>query len=91
MLTVYDNHILFYLLCLQTLTNELMKSGCLENHLRANYPNHVNSNLKHFETSKKFENQTKITSFATQMATLNHILEANYKISLLITIKWKES
>ena len=67
---VYDDRITFYLLCLlcqQTLTNELVKSDRVENHLRAKHPNHVNSNLKYFKILKMiFENWTKITSlFAT--------------------------
>ena len=47
---VYDERIPFCLLCQQTLTNESMKSGHLENHLRAKHHNHVNSNMKYFET-----------------------------------------
>ena len=39
-------------LCLQTLTNESMKAGRLENHLKAKHPNHVKSNLQYFKTSK---------------------------------------
>ena len=69
----------------QTLTNKSMKSGHLENHLRAKHPNHVNSTMKYFETLNKKFQKRKITSlFATQTATLNRTLEASYKISLFI-------
>ena len=72
--------------CLQTLTNESMKAGRLENHLKANHPNHVKSNLQYFKTLKSsFEKRTKITSlFANQTASLNRTLEASYAISLLV-------
>ena len=49
----HDERSPFCLLCLQTLTNESMKAGRLENHLKAKHPNHVKSNLQYFETLKK--------------------------------------
>ena len=82
----HDERSPFCLLCLQTLTNESMKAGRLENHLKAKHPNHVKSNLQYFKTLKtNFEKRTKITSlFANQTASLNRTLEASYAISLLI-------
>ena len=82
----HDERSPFCLLCLQTLTNESMKAGRLENHLKAKHPNHVKSNLQYFKTlNTNFEKRTKITSlFANQTASLNRTLEASYAISLLI-------
>ena len=79
----HDERSPFCLLCVQTLTNESMKAGHLENHLKAKHPNHV---LQYFKTLKtNFEKRTKITSlFANQTASLNRTLEASYAISLLI-------
>ena len=87
----HDERSPFCLLCLQTLTNESMKAGRLENHLKAKHPNHVKSNLQYFKTLKtNFEKRTKITSlFANQTASLNRTLEASYAISLLIAISGK--
>ena len=74
------------LLCQHTLTNESMKAGHLENHLKAKQPDCVKSNLQYSIYFKdKFENRTTITSlFANQNASLNRALKASYEISLLI-------
>ena len=70
----------------ETLANESMNVGRLENHLRAKHPNHAKSNLQYFKTLKtNFENRTKITSlFANQTASIYRTLEASYEISLVI-------
>ena len=85
--SVHNERAPFCLLCQQTLTNESIKDGRLENHLRAKHPNHAKSNLQYFKSLKTdFENRTKITSlFANQTASANRALEASYKISLLNT------
>ena len=75
----HDERAPFCLLCLQTLTNESMKPGRLEHHLRTKHPNHTKSNLQYFKTLKtNFEKRTTITSlFANQTASLNRTLEAS--------------
>jgi len=55
---VHDERAPFCLLCQQTLSNESMKAGRLEAHLRVKHPNHVNSKLEYFKSLKdKFENR----------------------------------
>ena len=90
---VHDERAPFCLLCQQTLSNESMKAGRLEAHLRVKHPNHVNSKLEYFKSLKdKFENISKITTlFAAQTTALNRTLEASYEISLLIAKRWEES
>ena len=41
------------LICVQTLSNESMKKGRLESHLKIKHPNHLTSNLKYFRSLKK--------------------------------------
>ena len=84
--SVHDERTLFCLLCQQTLTNESVKAGRLENHLRAKHSNHATLTLQYFKTLKtNFENRTEITSlFANQTASMNRTLKASYEIFLLI-------
>ena len=76
----------FCLLCHQTLSNESMKAGRLESHLKVRHPDNSNSDLQYFGSLReKFQKWTKLTSFfAAQKAYHTRALEASYEISLLI-------
>ena len=82
----HDNRAPFCLLCHQTLSNESMKAGRLEAHLRVKHPNNSNSDLEYFNSLKqKFNSRSKITTlFAAQNTSHNRTFEASYEISLLI-------
>ncbi|XP_071042039.1 SCAN domain-containing protein 3-like [Parasteatoda tepidariorum] len=83
---VHDERFPFCLLCQQCLTNESMKRGRLEAHLKAKHNAHINSDLNYFQTLKKnFEKRTTVKSlFTAHTSTHNRILEASYQISLFI-------
>ena len=76
----------FCLLCYKTMSNESMKTGRLEAHLKVRHPNNSNLDLEYFKSLKeKFKNRRKVTTiFAAQQASHTHALEASYEISLLI-------
>jgi hypothetical protein len=58
---VHDERSSFCLLCQQCLTNESMKRGRLEAHLKAKHSAHINSDLNYFQTLKKlFEKKSNI-------------------------------
>ncbi|KAG7162388.1 SCAN domain-containing protein 3-like 9, partial [Homarus americanus] len=82
----HDERLPFCLLCHQCLTNESMKRGRLENHLKAKHSIHVNSKLEDFKSLKeKFEKRSTINSlFSARSASKDRGLEASYEISLLI-------
>ena len=82
----HDKRAPFCLLCHQTLSNESMKAGRLEAHLRVKHPNNSNSDLEYFNSLKqKFNSRSKITTlFLAQNTSHNRTLEASYEISLLI-------
>lgn len=83
---IHDERSPFCLLCQQCLTNESMKRGRLEAHLKAKHSAYVNSDLNYFKTLKeKFEKRSTIKSLLTaQTVTVSRTLEASYEISLLI-------
>ncbi|XP_067126888.1 SCAN domain-containing protein 3-like [Centruroides vittatus] len=83
---VNDERMPFCLICQQCLTNESMKLGRLEAHLKAKHKDCINSDLSFFKTLKeKFEKRTTITSiFTSRNVTNSRIQEASYQISLLI-------
>ncbi|XP_067124036.1 zinc finger BED domain-containing protein 5-like [Centruroides vittatus] len=83
---VNDERMPFCLICQQCLTNESMKLGRLEAHLKAKHKDYINSDLSFFKTLKeKFEKRTTITSiFTSRNVTNSRIQEASYQISLLI-------
>ncbi|GFX32886.1 uncharacterized protein TNCV_890221 [Trichonephila clavipes] len=83
---VQDKRIPFCLLCQQFLSNESMKRGRLEAHLKAKHSAHINSDLSYFKTLKEnFEKRTTIKSlFTAHTSTNNRVLEASYQISLFI-------
>ncbi|XP_023241711.1 zinc finger BED domain-containing protein 5-like [Centruroides sculpturatus] len=83
---VHDERMPFCLICQQCLTNESMKLGRLEAHLKAKHKDYINSDLSFFKTLKeKFEKRTTITSiFTSRNVTNSRIQEASYQISLLI-------
>ncbi|GFT99451.1 u3 small nucleolar RNA-interacting protein 2 [Trichonephila clavipes] len=83
---VQDERIPFCLLCQQFLSNESMKRGRLEAHLKAKHSAHINSDLSYFKTLKEnFEKRTLIKSlFTAHTSTNNRVLEASYQISLFI-------
>ena len=82
----HDERKPFCLLCHQALSNESMKAGRLESHLRVRHPDNSNSDLEYFKSLKeRFQKRTKLTSlFAAQRAPHTRALEATYEISLLI-------
>lgn len=82
----YDARLPFCLLCEQCLSNESMKRGRLEAHLKTKHSAQANSDLNYFKTLKqKFENRATLkTLFTAKTATVNRTLEASYQISLLI-------
>ncbi|CAH2088301.1 unnamed protein product [Euphydryas editha] len=71
---------------LQCLSNESMKRGRLEAHLKAKHSAHINSDLSYFKTLKeKFEKRTTLQSlFTARNLTNDRLSEASYQISLLI-------
>lgn len=81
-----DVRLPFCLLCEHCLTNESMKKGRLEAHLKTKHSNCVNYDLKQFKNIKeKFEKRSTINSlFSGQNAHKSRTLEASYEISLLI-------
>lgn len=83
---VHDERSPFCLLCQRCLTNESMKPGRLETHLKEKHSAYVNSDLNDFKSLKdKFEKRSTIKSlFAAQTVTVSRTLEASYDISLLI-------
>ncbi|XP_067130994.1 zinc finger BED domain-containing protein 5-like [Centruroides vittatus] len=83
---VNDERMPFCLICQQCLTNESMKLGRLEAHLKAKHKDYINSDLSFFKTLKeKFEKRTTITSiFTSRNITNSCIQEASYQISFLI-------
>ncbi|XP_067133808.1 zinc finger BED domain-containing protein 5-like [Centruroides vittatus] len=83
---VNDERMPFCLICQQCLTNESMKLGRLEAHLKAKHKDYINSDLSFFKTLKeKFEKRMTITSiFTSRNVTNSRIQEASYQISLLI-------
>ncbi|XP_023221772.1 SCAN domain-containing protein 3-like [Centruroides sculpturatus] len=83
---VHNERMPFCLICQQCLTNESMKLGRLEAHLKAKHKDYINSDLSFFKTLKeKFEKRTTITSiFTSRNVTNSRIQEASYQISLLI-------
>ncbi len=83
---VHDERFAFCLLCHQCLTNESMKRGRLQAHLKAKHNNHVNSKLEYFKFLKeKFEKRSTINKMFSARTTSNdRTLEASYEISLLI-------
>ncbi|XP_038656942.1 zinc finger BED domain-containing protein 5-like [Scyliorhinus canicula] len=83
---VHDERSPFCLLCQKCLTNESMKRGRLEAHLKAKHSAYVNSDLNYFKSLKdKFEKRSTIKSlFTAQTVTVSRTLEAGYEISLLI-------
>ncbi len=83
---VHDERKPFCLLCQQTLSNESMKAGRLQAHLKVKHPKNVDASLEYFKSMKeKFKNRTKVSSlFSAQNATHDRTLEASYEISLLI-------
>ncbi|CAI9718247.1 domain-containing 3-like [Octopus vulgaris] len=82
----HDERKPFCLLCNQTMSNESMKAGRLEAHLKVRHPNNSNLDLEYFKSLKeKFKNRTKLTSlFHAKQAPHTRALEASYEISLLI-------
>lgn len=82
----HDERSPFCLLCNQCLTNESMKRGRLEGHMKAKHSEYVNLDLSYFKTLKdKFEKRSTVKSlFSAQTATAKCTLEASYKIALLI-------
>ncbi|GFW03066.1 zinc finger BED domain-containing protein 5 [Trichonephila clavipes] len=84
---VKDERIPFCLLGQQFLSNESMKRGRLEAHLKAKHRAHINSDLSYFKTLKEnFEKRATIKSlFTAHTSTNNRVLEANYQISLFIS------
>ena len=83
---IHDERSPFCLLCQQCLTNESMKPGRLELHLKAKHSAYVNSDLNYFKSLKeKFAKRSTIKSlFTTQTVSVSRTLEASYEISLLI-------
>lgn len=83
---VHEERLPFCLLCQQCFSNEYMKLGRLEAHLKVKHSAHVNSDLKYFENLKKnFEKRPTLKSlFTAHTQTTNRTLEASYQISLLI-------
>lgn len=82
----HDPRLPFCLLCNHCLTNESMKRGRLETHLKSKHSAHLNSDLNYFQNLKaKFEKRATIQSvYTAHNATVNRTLEASYEISLLI-------
>ncbi|XP_067125953.1 SCAN domain-containing protein 3-like [Centruroides vittatus] len=69
---VNDERMPFCLICQQCLTNESMKLGRLEAHLKAKHKDYINSDLSFFKTLKeKFEKRTTITSIFTSRNVTN--------------------
>ncbi|GFS91818.1 uncharacterized protein TNCV_2531331 [Trichonephila clavipes] len=83
---VQDERIPFRLLCQQFLSNESMKRGRLEAHLKAKHSAHISSDLSYFKTLKEnFEKRTTIKSlFTAHTSTNNRVLETSYQISLFV-------
>ncbi|GFX04499.1 uncharacterized protein TNCV_900291 [Trichonephila clavipes] len=90
---VQDKRIPFCLLCQQFLSNESMKRGRLEEHLKAKHSAHINTDLSYFKTLKEnFEKRTAVKSlFTVYTSTNNRVLEASYQISLFIAKIGKKS
>src|SRR6187551_302249 len=83
---VHDERLPFCILCQQCFSNEYMKLGRLEAHLKVKHSAHVKSDLKYFENLKKnFEKRLTLKSlFTAHTQTTSRTLEASYQISLLI-------
>ena len=83
---INDERSPFCLLCQQSLTNESMKPGRLELHLKAIHSAYVNSDLNYLRSLKdKFSKRSTIKSlFTTQTVSVSRTLEASNEMSLLI-------
>ncbi|GFV37126.1 uncharacterized protein TNCV_3633941 [Trichonephila clavipes] len=83
---MHDERSPFCLLCQQYLTNESMKPGRLELHLKSKHSEYVNSDLNYFKYLKeKFAKRSTLKSLInTRTVSVNRTLEASYEISLLI-------
>lgn len=82
----HDVSLPFCLICEQCLTNESMKKGRLETHLKTKHKLYMNYEVERFERIKeKFEKRTTIDSlFSTNIHNQTRTLEASYGISFLI-------
>jgi len=89
---VNDVRMPFCLICEQCLSNESMKLGRLEAHLKARHKDHMNSDLSFYKTLKeKFENRTTLKSlFTSRNVTNSRVHEASYQISFLIAKTGKD-
>lgn len=83
---VHDECLPFCLLCEKSFTNETMKRGRLEAHLKAKHSTYINSDTIFFQKLKeKFGKRTTVTNlFSAQTASVDRSLEASYQIALLI-------
>ncbi|XP_065654637.1 zinc finger BED domain-containing protein 5-like [Hydra vulgaris] len=83
---VHDARLPFCLLCQQFLSNESMKPGRLEVHLKAKHKDQINSNLNYFQILKKnYEKRATLKSlFTAHNVNINRTLEASYQVLLLI-------
>ena len=82
----HDKSAPFCLICRQCLTNESMKAGRLENHLRAKHPSHASQKLVFFKSLKeKYARRLTVNAlFGASSTAANRSQEASYEISLLI-------
>ncbi|KAG0439029.1 SCAN domain-containing protein 3 [Dictyocoela muelleri] len=89
---ILNEHLPFCLLCQQCLTNESMKRGRLEAHLKAKHSDHIDSGLNYFQTLKhNFEKRKTLKSlFSVHTKNSKLILEASYEISKLIAKSGKD-
>ena len=83
MLAVHDERTPFCQKCQKCLSNESMKRGRLEAHLKAKHSAHINSDLKYFENLKKnFAKRPTLKSLFTNHTSNNkRILQDSHKIS----------
>ncbi|XP_076042678.1 zinc finger BED domain-containing protein 5-like [Oratosquilla oratoria] len=82
---VHDERSPFCLICQQCLTNESMKRGRLEAHLKVKHSAYANSDMNYFKSLKeKFEKRSTIKSLFAAQTVTHSPLEASYEISLLI-------
>ncbi|XP_065668042.1 SCAN domain-containing protein 3-like [Hydra vulgaris] len=83
---IHDARLPFCLLCQQCLSNESIKPGRLEAHLKAKHKDQINSSLNYFQIVKKNDEKraTLKSLFTAHNVNINRTLEASYQISLLI-------
>ncbi|XP_003742089.1 zinc finger BED domain-containing protein 5-like, partial [Galendromus occidentalis] len=76
----------FCLLCQTSLTNESMRRGRLETHLRVKHPNHALFRIDFFRSLKERNEQAPTIArlFSSASSSNSRIHEASYELSLLI-------